>query len=307
MDIIYTLGTGSEWKNNEIRFSVRSLYKNLSGFRNIYIIGEDPGMLHGPNLFIVPHPDELGPRNADGNIIRKLIRASGIPELSEDFIFMNDDNYFLKPMHVSDIKPFHKGDMNDIDPTIYSFNAWGKRLGRTRTHLMEHGLKPLHFDHHAPFPMKKSLIKDCYKQFDYASGVGLTVKSLYGSIHYKDAPTMIDEKVLFRDPFDLKFITQRTKNTLYLANNDKGLNSSFKYFLYLNFPDPSPIEIKPCDDKIINVAEWYHNDKPYETGSELFIRHYPMRKNLHKLYRNNDTYLIRKKINYHLSKIITDL
>jgi hypothetical protein len=307
-DLVYTLGSGSNWKNNEIRFSLRSVFKNLSGYRNIFIIGEDPGFIKGDNIFFFPCPDIYNPnKNADGNIIHKLLFASKLAGLSEDFIFMNDDNYFLKPMHVDDIYPFHKGNMNDIDPSIYSFNHWGKRLGRTRTTLMSKGLAPLHFDHHAPFPMKKSELDPTYEEFDFGDDVGLTVKSIYGSIHYKDAPVMVDEKVLLRDPFTLDFITKRVKDCLYLANNDKGLNSSFKYFLYLNYPDAAPWETTPCDDKIVRVAEWFHNDKPYAQGSELFIEHYPMRKNLHKMYRNNDTYLIRKKIDYHLSKILRDL
>lgn len=312
MDIIYTLGTGSNWSNNEIRFSIRSLFKNLKGFRNIYIIGEKPDFLlydteiDGHSIFHMPFPDLYGHRNADGNIIAKLLHAAQNDDISDDFIFINDDNYFLKPIRVEDVKPFHKGNINEVDPQDF-LGIWGKRLGRTRMHLSQAGINPLHFDHHAPFPMKKSLMIRTYMPFDFMTDIGLTVKSIYGSIHYPDAPRMNDEKVMFRARFELKYIRARCTNCLYLAHNDDGLTSSMKYFLFENFPVPSDFEISPIDDKIINVAEWQFLKRPYEKGSQLFVKYYPLKKNLHKLFINNDTYLVRKKMNYHLEKIVRDL
>lgn len=313
MDLIYPLGSGSKWNNNEIRFSIRSAFKNLSGFRNIYVIGDDPGCLQhlatieGHEIHFLPFPDKYGHRNADGNIIEKVRYTCTIPELSEHFIMMNDDNYFLKHMHVSQVTPFHKGNMNNIDPIAF-VSTWGARLGRTRLHLTLQGLQPLHFDHHAPFPMQKSLVQATYDRFpDYKTDIGLTVKSLYGSQHYPDAPCMIDEKVMFRAHFPLKFIHERTKDTLYLANNDEGLTSAFKYFLHLNFPTASPFETTEIDDRVINIAQWSEAGKPYELGSQLFIKHFPNQKNLHRIIKHNDTYLVRKKIDYHLSKTLLSL
>lgn len=317
MDIVYTLGSGSNWKNNELRFSIRSIFQNLTGFKNIYIIGDFPGFtliheefkIHNKTngLYHIAYPDEIGPKNADGNIIRKLIRAAKLKDLSEYFIFMNDDNYIIKPMHVNDIYPFHKGNMNTIDPEIYAFNYWGIRLGRTRYHLSQKGIVPLHFDHHAPFLMKKSLIDETYEQFDYASDVGLTVKSLYGSLHYPDAPLMKDEKVLFRAPFTLDYIRKRVKPALFVANNDTGLTPSFKFWLSETFPTPSPFEEVECDDKYVLAAEWEREGKPHSIGCKIFVNHYPLKKNEKRMYLNNDTYLVRKKMNYHIEKLIRNL
>jgi hypothetical protein len=317
MDIVYTLGTGSNWQNNELRFSIRSIFKNLKGFGNIYIVGAFPEftLVHedfktvneNTRLFYINHPDEIGSHNADGNIIRKLIRAAQIPALSEDFIFFNDDNYVIKPMHVNDIYPFHKGNMNEIDPEVYSFNHWGKRLGRTRHALIQKGIIPLHFDHHAPFPMKKSLIESTYSQFDYASDIGLTVKSLYGSLHYPNASVMVDEKVLFRNEFKLDYIRKRVEKSLFVANNDTGLNGAFRFWLSETFPDPSPIEDVPCEDKYVLAAQWLREGKPHSIGSKIFVVQYPLKKNEKKMYLTNDTYLIRKKMNYHIDKMISEI
>ena len=37
IDVVYVLGTGSKWHNNEIRFSLRALEKNLRDYRHIYV------------------------------------------------------------------------------------------------------------------------------------------------------------------------------------------------------------------------------------------------------------------------------
>ena len=312
MDLLYPLGSGSRWNNNELRFSIRSAFKNLSGFRNIFIVGEKPDFLNltdeidGHRIIFLPMPDIYGPNNADGNIIAKLLHTAHHPMLSEDFIFMNDDNYFLKPIHVTNITPFHKGNINEIDPELF-VGVWGRRLGLTRQALQQKGLTPLHFDHHAPFPMKKNQLMPTYDEFHFDHGIGLTVKSIYGSMHYKDAPLMNDEKIMFRATFSLDLIRKRCTNCLYLAHNDEGLTSAMKYFLWENFPTPSPFETSPIKDKIVNIAEWNAAGMPYETGSLLYVEYIPMKKNLHKLFLNNDTWLINKKIRYHLNKVINNL
>jgi hypothetical protein len=86
IDVVYVLGTGSKWKNNELRFSLRAIEKNLTGYRDIYVIGENPGFLQ--NVIHIPYPDEL-PGNADGNIARKVLRACREKKLSDNFLFIN--------------------------------------------------------------------------------------------------------------------------------------------------------------------------------------------------------------------------
>jgi hypothetical protein len=307
-DIVFPLGTGSKWSNNEIRFAIRTIYKNLKGFRNIYIIGEDPGFLHGPNLFIIPFTDPYNPnKNADGNIITKVLRACLEPNLSDNFLFINDDNYIIKPMHVNDIYPFHKGNMNDIDPNTFDKSIWGRRLGRTRMHLLNHGQQPLHFDHHAPIMFNKALFQEIVKQYDYSGDIGLTIKSLYGSHVYPDAPVMKGEKVAIFKPSKFAEINTFLKSALFAASNDPGLNDSFKYWLYTNFPDPSPLETTFPSDKILAVAKWVASGKDYDEGVQLYSQHIPFKANLKRLFTHNKSSLLTKKLNYYLTQILNEL
>jgi hypothetical protein len=70
IDVVYILGTGSYWRNNEIRFSLRALERNLRGIRKIWIVGDYPDFIK--NINHIPFKDELL-NNADGNIIRKVL------------------------------------------------------------------------------------------------------------------------------------------------------------------------------------------------------------------------------------------
>ena len=72
IDVVYVLGTGSNWDNNEIRFSLRSLAKNLKGMGRVFVVGERPAFLQ--NVIHIPAKDEFNPNvNADGNIILKVL------------------------------------------------------------------------------------------------------------------------------------------------------------------------------------------------------------------------------------------
>jgi hypothetical protein len=64
IDIVYVLGTGSNWSDNEIRFSLRSVFKNLTNIGQIFIVGEKPAGLKG--FIHIDHPDEFPSTNADG-------------------------------------------------------------------------------------------------------------------------------------------------------------------------------------------------------------------------------------------------
>ncbi len=44
IDLVYILGKGSKWSDNEIRFSLRSIEKYFD-YRKIFIIGEKPESL----------------------------------------------------------------------------------------------------------------------------------------------------------------------------------------------------------------------------------------------------------------------
>ena len=94
MDILYILGTGSTWQNNEIRYSLRSVAENVKNFGKVFIVGELPSFLK--NVIHIPCGDLYRP--AWKNAYAKTRLACEDPRLSDDFFFMNDDFFIVKPV-----------------------------------------------------------------------------------------------------------------------------------------------------------------------------------------------------------------
>ena len=304
IDVVYVLGLGSEWRNNEIRFSLRSIQKNLTGFKNIYIVGEYPGFLTG--VIHIPYPDELGPGNADGNIIRKVLRVCKEPELSDTFLFINDDHLINKTMEASQVPAFHKGDMTTFKESYWKLNSWRSRLQRTRDELINQGLSAFHFDCHTPILFNKNRFPEIISRFDYESGIGLCMKSLYGNIAYPVAPQLSGEKKTVFNRFKLAELEARLAYCDFVALNDDGLNKSLKIWLHQSFPDPSTWEKGIVKDSVIEIAIYLEGHQDYETGRQLFDK-YCIGANMKKLFARGETPQLKRKMIYKLKRKLEDL
>lgn len=271
IDVVYVLGTGSGWNNNEIRFSLRALEKNLRGYRYVYVIGECPSWLR--NVRHIPFKDELK-QNADGNIARKVLRVCQEEDLSDSFLFINDDHIIMKPIDAVSIPPYHKGDLKERPKSYFQETFWRGRLFRTMNVLKEKGLSTLHYDCHVPMLIDKHLFPGTIKQFDFEQNIGYTMKSLYGNVvHGVKAPKLDGEKVtLFKKLNTMSQLTRRVTGRQFVAFNDEGLNSIVKLWLYKVFPEPSSYETS-CNEPFIDVINWLNGGQDYAQGLALYQKH----------------------------------
>lgn len=304
IDVVYVLGSGSQWRNNEIRFSLRSISKNLKGYGKIYIIGEDPGCLK--NIIHIPYPDELGDINADGNIIRKVLRACQKPELSNDFLFINDDHLINQPFKIAAVPAYHKGNMTTYSDRYWKLNPWRTRLLLTRDELIRQRLPANHYDCHTPILFNKVRFPEIMRRFDYATGIGLCMKSLYGNIAYPEAPLLVDQKKTVFRFFNLAELIKRLNFCDFVSYNDEGLNSSLKVWLYQRFPEPSPWEVGKLSDAIIEIHSYLQGKQDYETGRELFTK-YCIGVNMKKIFSLGETPQLKRKLIYKLQRRIENL
>jgi hypothetical protein len=59
IDVVYPLGTGSVWQDNELRYSLRSLEKNFPDLGRVYVVGHKPDWLG--NVEHIPFGDSQSP------------------------------------------------------------------------------------------------------------------------------------------------------------------------------------------------------------------------------------------------------
>lgn len=302
IDVVYVLGSGSNWNNNEIRFSLRSIDRYLTGVRNVYVIGAAEPWFK--NVIHIPHPDELQ-NNADGSIIRKVLRACLIPELSQKFLFINDDHIILRRMNASSIKPYHKGDMSDFDTSYFrTGNSWRLRLENTFFTLRGMKLSTYHFDCHTPIVFDKSIFPEVMNKFNYSSPPGLTMKSLYGNmVHSKNGVLLNGAKRTIFQHYNVEQITARVKNAKMMSFNDEGLNPALRQFLYTSFPEMSKYENSDINDKVISVLKWFHGGAEYEQGVQLFLQ-YGKGANIKSILRLGENSTTRKKLEFKMKQIM---
>jgi hypothetical protein len=271
IDVVYVLGKGSNWRNNEIRFSLRALEKNLQGIRKVWIVGEMPEFVK--NVTHIQYPDELGINNADGNIIRKVLRVCQEETLTENFLFINDDHLIMKPMVASEIPPYHKMDMATLKDAYFQDNSWRGRLFRTKNMLLKKGYPVFHFDCHVPMVFNKKLFPEVINKFDYARDTGYTMKSLYGNVIHPDGPELKGQKVVIFKPYVLPDIKDKVRGRAFVAFNDDGLKIPLKQWLYTQFPGPSKYE-KVVTDPFFDLIRWVNSaEKDFTSGCRLFDKY----------------------------------
>jgi len=105
MDIVYPLGTGSVWLNNELRYSLRAVAENVKDLQNVWVIGERPDWL--TNVRYLPVKDCFD--KPTKNTFHKLQSVCHEPDLSENFLWLNDDFFILKPTLAAEFPYFYKG------------------------------------------------------------------------------------------------------------------------------------------------------------------------------------------------------
>jgi hypothetical protein len=304
VDLVYVLGSGSIWNNNELRFSLRSVEKNLMGVRNIYVIGENPGFLSDEVIHIY-HPDPLD-RNADGNMALKILRACREKKLSSDFLFMNDDFIINRPMVACEIPWMHKGDMKQRPRRFWEAQFYRRRLRRTFDILSERGLPTMQYDYHAPMLISKMAFPKVMRQFDFQKEIGYTFRSLYGNYFKLPATPVSKRKVTVYKYYTLEQLNDRIQNTPFVGYNNQGVNSSLKWWFMENFPQRSKYEINRPRDRITDLFTWQKNGMDFKEGVEVFEKYYK-HVNLLRLFKTGETTTLKNKLVYKLSRTIKEL
>ena len=212
MDVVYILGSGSLVKNEEIRFSIRSLEAHMLDLRNIYIIGEDPEILTAVKK--IPSGDSFPEKWK--NAYHKIIRACSIPEISEEFLLMNDDFFMLEPFSGAEF-PF--------------YDLKGSNGGTE-------GLNSFHI--HSPLRIKKEWYQKM--PFDPTAKGHHSPRTFYCNF-YKAPPTFCDDFILRAGEGCKDFNAQIKGKPLFSISDTSMLYAPFLVWLGKLFPNPSRFEI----------------------------------------------------------------
>jgi hypothetical protein len=235
MDIVYILGSGSVWQNNEIRYSLRSVEKNISDLGNVFIVGEKPDWIQ--NVFHIPYPDSFREKWKNG--FYKIRRACLEEKISDTFLLMNDDFFIREKIEAENYPYYYNGLLS------YSERFHSKRVKTTRAITAERlkynnrGL--LNFSIHRPFRYNKEMF---YFLPDIPLSLkGFSVRSFYAN--YYNIPA-----VPSKDPLISPLSSGKDFEKIVSGSTDFSIFSStarspvFHNWIQSLFPDPSSFERK---------------------------------------------------------------
>lgn len=235
MDVVIPHGTGSYWDCNELRYCLRSIDKNFRSLGDIYVVGYKPGWLKN-----VKHIDalDLYPDNKGASIIAKVLKACNDKRVSGNFLFISDDQCFLKSMSATSIKPYYTYDLSSIR-IGYSNRRWRECMVNVKRTLRKSRMPCYNYETHAPKIFNKTRFIEVMKKYDWQN-IQYPTHTLYFNNNVILPKQMPDKYRIFfnAEKMDVNLI----KGYSFLAYSDLGLSWQLQKKLKELFPRKSRFE-----------------------------------------------------------------
>jgi hypothetical protein len=227
MDYVYICRQG---ENEELRYSIRSVVKNTN-YDNIWVVGYKPSWYVGN---FVDFPDVATKFN---NIINCTKAITDVGAISDDFVLMNDDFFFLK--YRNSMPVYHGGLLKDkIDKySILGARGYANLLRKTYKDLIRQGIKePLDYDIHLPMPMNKQLLAQSIdKAYFPRSGYG-NLNNVGGEL-ITDVKAYRNKSLLASRSYDFT-----REDAEFVSTEDGSFDIVYDKILKGMFPEPSQYE-----------------------------------------------------------------
>lgn len=173
LDVVYFVREG---ENEELRYSLRSVEKNLP-HRKVWIIGGKPADIE-PDEFIRIPQDEPGKTKWD-KVRANLELVATHDGITEDFILMNDDFFINKP--TEELPPAYRGTLRQhyeaIERQHHGTTAYTIELRRTERALENAGKTTLSYELHIPIIINRKKLLETVLEFPNSHGT----RTLYGN------------------------------------------------------------------------------------------------------------------------------
>lgn len=233
MDIVYILGKGSVWENNEIRYSLRSVFKNVLDLDNVFIIGERPEWLKNIYHIVAKDPYPVKWKNA----YHKISIACNSKKISSDFLLMNDDFFITKEIQAKNYPYYYNRFLRSKIKTHTKRFLTSRENTAEKLEFLEKDF--LNFCVHRPFIYNKEKFKNLPKiSFKI---LGFSVRSFYAN--YYNVPAIKSKDPLLSPLKSKKDFDKLTRNlTDFSIFSATARSPIFRNWIRDKFPEPSPFE-----------------------------------------------------------------
>lgn len=129
IDILYIVGTKSQWGNNELRYSLRSIAKHGKGIRNVIIAGYVPRFVNRETCVCLDIKDRTQVKH--WNILNTIIEVCKRYDITDDFLLSADDHFYFRDTDFDNYPIYTRGEL----PVPEDLTSVGKKLTPYRTTL----------------------------------------------------------------------------------------------------------------------------------------------------------------------------
>lgn len=228
-DVVYILNQGSHWEDLELRYSLRSLEKHCTNYRNVVIVGYKPPFINDKVIHI---PADDRHKNKARNIMEKVMVAAKSDLVTENFMLLNDDYFFVELVNACTYPYYHKCTLErtmEINKTEYFFH-----VKETKDLLESRGLPIDNYDTHKPIIYNKEKFIRVVEAENWDRTHGYILRSLYCNTIGVSGSYKLDVKV--SRPFIESVWPQVIKEADVFSIGDRAINMEFKNFIDNLFP-----------------------------------------------------------------------
>lgn len=138
MDILYVVGSGSTWSNNELRYSLRSIAKFGRNIERVYLAGYKPAFV-SEEVRHIPCTDDS--KRKHKNIMHKVLTTIEKSDISNRFLISSDDHFYIRETDFNRLPVYYQ--LRALPQTFSEKqlkNNYYKSLADTRSLLTKWGL-----------------------------------------------------------------------------------------------------------------------------------------------------------------------
>lgn len=252
MDVVF-LFTHSKNDDLEIRYSLRSIARNLPFVRKVWIFGDCPRFLSGNRAIV-----ECVPWSAVGWLVRAALPVKNFflqcflmslhPEIQWEFLLFTDDCILLDRVGEALAKrDRYLEDLSHVKNR--GTGLWRDSLWRTYDLLKRFGYTGFNFETHMPMYLTKSRVFEAYRDLHdfvteerYAGMLGPTAILNHAYRRQRFPLTLVREeglKVGFHvAPTAYQTIVDACKGKVFLNFDDEAFCPNMQQFLAEQFPTP---------------------------------------------------------------------
>jgi hypothetical protein len=228
MDFVYICRDG---ENEELRYSIRSVLNSFPEAK-VWLVGGKPEWYSGHCVPVEQNSNKYA------NALKNLKSLCEHPEISDNFVLMNDDFFIIKK--INSIDQFYNGLLSDkINrfTQITGSSMYIKKLITTNKKLIDLGIKnPIDYELHTPMPMNKTGLLDVIEKYPECLW-----RSMFGNL-YNVGGTQMDDVKIYVNKRHLARSNEITDSSIYMSTEDTSLKVMLDKMLRQMLPEPSIYE-----------------------------------------------------------------